>query len=175
MADLDGRAFISDGRSLWPADLPASEFLAGLPKNKAVLVTIRKPRSIDQHNFYFAVLRCVVRATDRWLNEKALLKTIKVALGHVDPWRDLDGKIHEDPASIAFESMPGDEFQVFFDRTMQLFEERVGIEPLALLEEADKISRRPKRLIGWQPNGVRAPRKVSEPDDKRAPQAESEP
>ena len=142
MADIDGLAFIKRGNHLVAADLHADEFLTGVPENREVLVSIRRPRSVQQHRLFFGLLRLVAANTDQWPSEAALLDDLKLALGHAETRVNLiTGEPYAVARSISFASMPQDEFRDFFDRALALLAERVlSVSPDDLRREVDALT-----------------------------------
>jgi hypothetical protein len=125
MTDVDARAFIkrrnprTGASGLVPADQFAEEFLATIPDGREVLVTVRKPRSVQFHRLLFALLRKVVENTDRWANERLLLEDLKLATGLFETRVSaLTGMPYPVPASISFASMNADEFHRWFDKAI---------------------------------------------------------
>lgn len=117
MTDLDARAFRKRGKSLVPSDRHAEEFIDALPDDKEVLVSIRRPRSIKHHKFFFAKLRAIIEATGRWQTEDDLLQDLKLATRHVEKRQNVITKdYYMAPRSINFASMSQDAFKRFNDR-----------------------------------------------------------
>ena len=93
--------------------------LAKIKVGADVLVKVSKPRSLAQHRLFWSVLTHVSDAT-AYDGPEQLLVALKVALGRFDLMKLPNGKVVPVPQSVAFASMPGDEFRRFFDDAMNL-------------------------------------------------------
>jgi len=161
MADLESRAFLRRGDKLVPADFVAEEFLASLAEGDEVLITVRRPRSIQHHRWFFALLRAVVRQTRTyyWKTEEDLLEDLKDAAGHVEraAINPLTGLQRRRTRSIAFASMGQDKFRRFVDRCMYVVEQRLHLDVKKLMAEADNIVARPSLWIAPLGDGKHLP------------------
>jgi len=127
MTDIDARAFVkrrnpATGRcGLVPADPFADEFMATIKDGQQVLVTVRKPRSIAQHRWLFALLTKVVENSDKWADKKVLLDDLKLATGLFETRVSaISGMPYPVPASINFASMDGDRFSAWLDKAIMV-------------------------------------------------------
>jgi len=145
MSSLEARAFTRKGNTLVPADIHADELLAGIPESKEVLVTIRRPRSIDHHKFFFAMLAKVVKSS-KFGDVDELLDAIKLIVGHADMRMNMDGTFQLRPRSIDFASMDEEAFKRFKKRALWAISTHLGINAEALMEEVD-ADQRPTRTI----------------------------
>ncbi len=84
-----------------------------------VMVAIRKPRSPQQLRLWWALVEMVAPNTD-YETKEALAAAIKLAVGAYDVVRELDGTLTKAPKSIALGSMPQDEFNEFFEATIDI-------------------------------------------------------
>ena len=112
------------GNALHPVGRHAHEVLGKLPDGRDVMVEVWRPRNPQHHRKLFAILRAVVANTEQFVNADALLRAIKMMAGYTEPMMQMDGTFIFVPQSIAFESMSQDEFAEFFDRAMDVIEER---------------------------------------------------
>ena len=146
-ADLEARAFRkvrnpATGRSgLVPMDEPADEFMASLKDGQQVLVTIRKPRSIQHHRLLFALLRKVTDNSDRWANERVLLDDLKLATGLFETRISaLNQMPYPVPASISFAAMGQEEFGRWFEKAIAVLARDVlNCAPEALRAEVEAM------------------------------------
>lgn len=99
---------------LEPADDGAAAILAKLRPGDRVLVKVWRPRSIQQHKLFWALLAHVAEATE-FESAEHLLTTLKVALGRFDTVKMPNGKLVVAPQSVSFAAMASDEFTRFFD------------------------------------------------------------
>lgn len=149
MSDLEGMCFFRRGSALIPADVHAEEFLASIPDGREVLVTIRRPRSPQNHRHFFALLRkaCDHMAEHRreglpvMHDEDELLDALKLAVGHVQPRQRIDGTVIFVPKSIDFASMPEDAFKRFKNRSLYVLGQLLGFDPLELMDDAQPAHR----------------------------------
>lgn len=147
MTDVEARAFVkrrnpATGRcGLVPADQWADEFMATIKDGQQVLVTVRKPRSVQFHRLLFALLRKVVENSDRWATERVLLDDLKLATGLFETRVSaLTGMPYPVPASISFASMSADEFHRWFDKALLVLARDVlNCAPEALRAEVDAM------------------------------------
>jgi hypothetical protein len=85
------------------------------------MLNITRPRSIEQHRMYWALVKIVLDNTDQFGSLEQCSDSIKLACGHVRTvrikWR---GEWYERkvPDSIAFENMDQDHFSAFFQRAL---------------------------------------------------------
>ena len=156
------KAIINGRECLVPACKDAEEWLGKTKLNQNVLIDPRRPRNINHHRKLFALLNIAV---DNWPNgemtTEGLLNTIKVAAGHSTPvqvrlsflakvapklWEmlpeQLKKAIGDDfivmmPKSIAFESMPQDEFEPFYDTAIHIVSKVLGVDVETLREESE--------------------------------------
>lgn len=108
------------GVSLQAADQLAQEDLNALPRGPKLLCDVRKPRSVQHHRLFFAMVRKIAQATPTPLNEEALRDYITVKAGHVNTIPLAFGKVYQAPASIAFDKMDQGEFAKFFDQAVAI-------------------------------------------------------
>jgi hypothetical protein len=138
MTDLEGRAFRRVGGTLVAVDFAAQEMLGSIPEGKEVLITIRQPRSVQHHRWFFGCLRQVIANSDKWNDEEELLDVIKIATGMTKPVVLYDGTIYRRPRSISFSAMGQDAFQRFVKRALYVIGQMTGIDPEALMKEVDE-------------------------------------
>lgn len=108
------------GVSLQAADQLAQDDLNALPRGPKLLCDVRKPRSVQHHRLFFAMVRKIAQATPTPLNEEALRDYITVKAGHVNTIPLAFGKVYRAPASIAFDKMDQIQFRAFFDRAVEI-------------------------------------------------------
>lgn len=108
----------SDG-SFLPAYEADREALKRFKVGDPMKVTISKPRSIDNHRRFFAMLDCTIDNLpdtfhERYRNQEYLRYECLVAVGHCIMHETLGGKIIYQPKSMSFGSMDEDEFQKLY-------------------------------------------------------------
>lgn len=89
--------------------------LEDFPKSQLFVIKPAGRRSNPMHNMYWAMLRKVCRATDRWPSVKHLHREIKVINGYYTKVI-LNGDVYTIPDSVSFDTMPQEEFHDFFER-----------------------------------------------------------
>jgi len=153
--DLEARAFIRRGDTLVPADIHAEEFLHSVKDGNYVLVTVRKPRSVRHHRWFFACLRLVMHEHPGvWDNETELLEDLKDVTGHVErsPLNQLTGKERRYTKSINFASMGEAKFVLFRTNCLRVIQEKLGMNLGQLMEQTDAAIR-PNSWIKPTANG----------------------
>lgn len=106
---------------LKPVDAVAEELVGKIKEGREALVTVATPRNPKHHRQYFALLQIVLDQFPEppYPHTDAFRKALLLALGEADPIVDLNGEVHFQARSMAVESMPKDEFDDFYDRTVQ--------------------------------------------------------
>ena len=113
-----------------PSDRQA-EAAMGPPKfsdGDIIRAEIKRPRHPGHHRKYWAMLKIVHEGTavqDLYPTTDKLHQAIKGALGYYSEVRLPDGKVFQVVDSIAFESMAQDEFEVFYDKAVDLIVQQV--------------------------------------------------
>lgn len=137
--DLVGVNFIPRANGLLvAADIHAEEWLCTLKVDREILIDSRKVRSPEAHRWFFAMLKKVVDATDRWPSVTALLDAVKIAVGHTEQIVRLDGETELRPKSISFGSLDQIAFQDFVRRSVDALALHLGIDGEALMAETDR-------------------------------------
>ena len=108
------------GGGLFPADATGADLLRHLPPRMPVAVRIMRGRSAVQCALYWSVLEKVVEATGRWRTSQELHLALKVATGHIDIVRLVDGRMVKVPQSTAFDAMTQDEAQAYYDAAFRV-------------------------------------------------------
>jgi hypothetical protein len=126
MADLDTYVFVRRRGSLFPGDLHAEDMLSSIGEGRAVLVSIRRARSVRHHRLFWALLHKVVDNSEKWSSEEELLQDLKLAVGHVDKRANLmTGEVMAIPRSINFASMDQEAFKRFWRRCVYVLATQV--------------------------------------------------
>ena len=100
-------------RTLVPIDGPGQEMLAGISQNEIVKAKISRPRNVQHHRKFFALLNLVFENQEKYVSPNELLAAVKIAVGHVDVI-DVGGCPYRIPKSIAFHKMDQTEFDRFY-------------------------------------------------------------
>jgi hypothetical protein len=112
------------------------ELLTSYGEGVDLEVNISRKRSLPQLRLYWSILGKVVEATDAYPTAEHLHDAIKLELGYVRPIRKIDGSLRFLPDSVALHEMEQPDFQVYFDRAMQLIAQTFGFDPLKDMEAA---------------------------------------
>lgn len=105
---------------LKPADALAEEVYQGLALNAEVMAEVTRPRSLQHHKWFFALLKIVFDNQETYDSMDAMLIAVKVALGHCYPMTTKTGQAVMVPKSIAFNKMDETEFKRFADNFVTL-------------------------------------------------------
>lgn len=128
---------------LAPADDAAQAALAKIKFGAEVQVEIKRPRNIQFHRKFFAMLNLVYENQEHYPSVDALLTVCKIATGHSEAIKTKFGIVYL-PKSISFAKMTAHEFDEFYGRAVSWVIEEVipGLERSQLDSEvAEKLSR----------------------------------
>jgi hypothetical protein len=90
-----------------------------------VKVMITQPRNIKHHRMWFGLLKATLDAQDYFRTLDELHDAVKLAIGHSEERRTIDGQTYYHPKSIAFARMDQIAFRAFFDRAVELIIDRI--------------------------------------------------
>lgn len=110
--------------SLVPIGDQAKEALQAIKDGQKCMVEIRAARNPEQANLFWALCQLVAEADDD--TKENVKKWLCVSCNQVSVWFEPDGRMHVDPASIAYESMPQAEFNQFFQAAIHKVADRLG-------------------------------------------------
>lgn len=125
-----------DGFSLIPKDFAARAIIGRLKEGERVFIEVWKPRNMNQHRAYFAMLNNVVEASAQWPSREALEFDLALALKRGTFVEAKDGTRHFRPDSRAVASMPREDFERLHRDTIALLTEWLGCSPEMLLDQA---------------------------------------
>tara|TARA_R110000822_G_scaffold23346_5_gene72318 strand:- start:281 stop:694 length:414 start_codon:yes stop_codon:yes gene_type:complete len=92
-------------------------------------------RSNPHHKLYWTILNHVVKATGAWPTSAHLHNEVKFLTGYYKSIiNQSTGGVFCVVDSISFESMDQKEFSIFFDAVMEKLSDKLGIDPMELLE-----------------------------------------
>lgn len=129
-------AFSKDGFSLIPKDITARSILGRLKDGERIFVEVWKPRNMNQHRAYFAMLNNVVQASGLWSSREALEYELALTLQRGSFIELRNGKRRFEPDSRAVASMSKADFERLHSDTVKLLTEWLGCDPEMLSEEA---------------------------------------
>lgn len=113
------------GLMLAPVDDDGQGIVRALNPDKPVIVHVHAARNPGHHRMLFAVFKLLQDAGAWDADMDALLEWMKYATHLVRTSVDHKGKAHIVPKSIAFESMPQDQFKRWFDRVIYMVCQRL--------------------------------------------------
>lgn len=111
--------------ALVPADRGSEEALAKIPQGETVRATVTRPRNVDHHRKWWALLQAVYPHQDTYATINAFHAAIKVALGYGETVKLPDGRAILIPGSISFAAMDQGEFEQFYERAVELILTRI--------------------------------------------------
>ena len=126
------QVYIRDGQLL-PVSKYDGEQLEDAKQGQAYNLQPTGHRSNPHHNMYWSILRSVAKATGRWPSEKHLHSELKWACGYVKMrWNSLASAHMRIMDSISFDDMSQQEFNQYFELSMQKLSEAVGYDVLEI-------------------------------------------
>lgn len=107
---------------LWPKDEAGKIQLDKIPDGACVTVEVKRPRSIQFHRRYWALVSLVWDNIDheRYPTPDDLHSALKICAGIRTRIELPDGTVGFIPGSIAFDKMSADEFYAFHERICHL-------------------------------------------------------
>lgn len=126
--------------SLHPADAAASDMLAGIKNGETVMVEIKRPRNLEMHRLFWALMQKVADNQEHYADAEQVCAAFKVATGHCDYVQTKHGMVGV-PKSIAFAKMSQDDFRAFFDKALDFLVREVlpGVGKEELRREIDEM------------------------------------
>lgn len=92
-------------------------------------VEVKNPRNLQHHNKFRAILSMVADNAPEgttWTEDK-LLNALKEELGYYELYKDFRGTVKRMLLSTSFESMEQEEFQKFYERSLPLLANLIGV------------------------------------------------
>lgn len=105
---------------LAPVDEAGEAALRGLSAGEIVSVEIKRPRNVQMHRLYWALVTLVWQNQERYPTPEDLHSALKVAAGLRTQVTLPDGTVGFIPGSIAFHKMDQAEFSAFYSRVCDL-------------------------------------------------------
>ena len=96
--------------------------------------SLRKPRSLPRHRFYWKALSEIVAATECAPTAEHLHAALKIGTGYAMPVKLQDGTLVWVPDSTSFEAMDDAEFAKFMDAATKWTAENLGISLSDIME-----------------------------------------
>lgn len=136
MSRTDLALYRRHGLVLVPCDGAARQQLAEMKEGERASFEKRKPRSMNQHRAYFAMLNNVVQASGMWASREALEYELAITMGRGSYIELRNGKRRFEPDSRAVASMKKEDFERLHSDTVALLTKWLGCDPEMLREEA---------------------------------------
>ena len=125
------QVYVRDGQLL-PVSQYDGEQLEDAKQGQAYNLQPTGKRSNPHHSLYWSVLRNTCKATGRWPSEAHLHSELKWACGYVKMrWNSLASAHMRIMDSISFDDMSQQEFNKYFELSMQKLSEAVGYDVLS--------------------------------------------
>lgn len=116
--------WIRDGSRAVPADERSLEFLRAQTDGAPFIAETRGARNPKQLRLWWALARLVAEQLD--VIEVVISDDLKTALGHTETIKQRDGNYKMVPKSIAFESMPQEDFNHLLTAAINKVSEWLG-------------------------------------------------
>lgn len=111
--------------ALRPIDAMGEQAIADIPQNELVRVTIKRPRNVQHHRKFWALVAAIFPHQSLYPTEEALLAAMKVALGFGSQVTLPDKRIIVIPGSISFAKMDQKAFDQFYERAVALIVSKI--------------------------------------------------
>ena len=127
--------------ALRPVDAAGESVLAEIAAGEIVRAVISRPRNVQHHRKFFALIKAIFPHQELYPTEATLLAAIKVALGYGETVKLPDGRAIIIPKSISFAKMDQAAFTQFYDRAVSLILTRIlpGVSRADLAREVADI------------------------------------
>jgi len=103
-----------------PIDEKGEDVFAKIALGEEFTADVKRPRNIQHHRKFFALCKMVADNTDMVRDSDELVFRLKIATGHCRESMRNDGVVLYEPQSISFASMNQDEFNIFYDRCVDI-------------------------------------------------------
>ena len=129
---------VIEGLKLIPASEEDSEVLKNYHINQIVSVGVtgvKKQRSYLQIKFWWAMCRMVLENNDNFKSKEAVSSYVKIKIGYIAHYVEVNGAMHLIPGSISYEKMEHMEMCGLMDKAITEFGVLVGMTP----EEMEEV------------------------------------
>lgn len=116
---------VREGTRLAAADPISAELIAGIKHKETVTAVIRRQRNPKHHRMWWALVAAIYPHQVIYTDMKNLNNAIKIAVGHFDSGKTIDGIPWVSPKSISYAAMDQTAFASFFDRAVELVLTRI--------------------------------------------------
>ena len=106
--------------ALRPIDASAEEAFENIKENDVVRVRLIRPRSLEQHRWYWGLIDLVFNNQERYPSREMLSDAIKISVGHCETCALPSGSVFYRPKSISFAKCDQDKFNEFTNAVTDL-------------------------------------------------------
>jgi hypothetical protein len=110
---------------LVPYDGVGIDQIDSLKEGAVVTARLTQARNIKHHRLWFALLQTVYGAQTLFPTLDELHDAIKIAVGHCEERKTIDGITYWHPKSISFHALDQQGFSQFFDRAVNIVIEKI--------------------------------------------------
>ena len=107
--------------ALRPTDVQGDEAFTKIKNGDLVTIEITKPRNVQHHRKFFAMMTIVYQNQEHYKSMDELLDWVKLNIGHYETSiGKFNGQVFElkRPKSISFAAMANDDFAEFYERAV---------------------------------------------------------
>lgn len=137
--------WLRSGPHAVPADQRSMEFLQAQRDGQPFIAETRGARNPKQLRLWWALCRLCAEQCD--VIEVVISDDLKKALGHTETIKQRDGSLRLEPKSIAFESMPQEDFNHLLTAAINLVSEWLGSSPAEVRSRFNEMVA-DKRYVG---------------------------
>jgi hypothetical protein len=129
--------FVRRGRALVPTTQDGRDAVNALEEGQRVMVAVTPARNVRQFCLFWAACQVVAEATDT--TKDSVKDWLLLKLNYSEPIFYPDGTMRIVTKSIAWENMPQDEFETFFDAAILKMSELLAVAPTELRQRFDDL------------------------------------
>lgn len=117
---MEIRLFRGPDGAMHPCLQEDMELIRKLAVGEIMAFKARKPRNGIVHRRFFKMLRVLLSFTEKYESVEHILTEIKVRMGYYEHYVRESGEVVFIPKSIDFDTMDDPEFQVFYDKAVDI-------------------------------------------------------
>lgn len=111
---------VREGTRLAAKDSISADMIAELKNGECYVCTIRRPRNPRHHRLAWGLFDLVFRNQTTYATTQELVAAIKIATGHFDTGRTVDGLPWVQPKSIRYASMDQQSFNEWWNKALDV-------------------------------------------------------
>jgi hypothetical protein len=116
---------IREGTGLGAADPISHELIQRIKHGETVTAELRRQRNPKHHRMWWALVAAIYPHQTTYTDMKDLNNAIKIAVGHFESGKTIDGLPWVSPKSISYAAMDQTAFASFFDRAVEIVLTRI--------------------------------------------------